>query len=36
VSLRAFVLIAPPFVPREEQDEWPLASVAFVEEAARQ
>jgi hypothetical protein len=32
VSLRVFVLIAPPFVPREEQDEWLLASVAFAEE----
>jgi hypothetical protein len=32
VSLRAFVLIAPPFVPREEQDDWLLASVAFAEE----
>jgi len=32
VSLRAFVLIAPPFVPREEQDEWLLASVAFAVE----
>jgi radical SAM enzyme (TIGR01210 family) len=32
VSLRAFVLIAPPFVPHEEQDDWLLASVAFAEE----
>jgi radical SAM enzyme (TIGR01210 family) len=32
VSLRAFVLIAPPFVPWEEQDEWLLASVAFAQE----
>jgi radical SAM enzyme (TIGR01210 family) len=32
VSLRAFVLIAPPFVPREEQDDWLLASVAFAVE----
>jgi radical SAM enzyme (TIGR01210 family) len=32
VSLRVFVLIAPPFVPREEQDDWLLASVAFAEE----
>jgi archaeosine synthase beta-subunit len=31
VSLRVFVLIAPPFVPREEQDRWLLASVAFAE-----
>jgi radical SAM enzyme (TIGR01210 family) len=32
VSLRVFLLIAPPFVPREEQDDWLLASVAFAEE----
>jgi len=32
VSLRVFVLIAPPFVPREEQDDWLLASVAFAVE----
>jgi archaeosine synthase beta-subunit len=31
VSLRVFVLIAPPFVPREEQDHWLVASVAFAE-----
>jgi archaeosine synthase beta-subunit len=31
VSLRVFLLIHPPFVPREEQDEWLLASVAFAE-----
>jgi radical SAM enzyme (TIGR01210 family) len=31
VSLRVFLLIAPPFVPRAEQDEWLLASVAFAE-----
>jgi len=31
-SLRVFVLIAPPFVPRDEQDEWLLKSVAFAEE----
>jgi archaeosine synthase beta-subunit len=32
VSLRVFVLIAPPFVPKDEQDEWLLASVAFAEQ----
>jgi radical SAM enzyme (TIGR01210 family) len=32
VSLRAFVLIAPPFVPPEEQNAWLLASVAFAQE----
>jgi radical SAM enzyme (TIGR01210 family) len=32
VSLRVFVLIAPPFVPRDEQDAWLLASVAFAEQ----
>jgi hypothetical protein len=32
VSLRVFVLIAPPFVPQEEQDDWLLASVAFAEQ----
>src|SRR5262249_28376790 len=32
VSLRAFVLIGPPFVPRDEQDDWLLASVAFAEQ----
>jgi radical SAM enzyme (TIGR01210 family) len=32
VSLRVFLLIAPPFVPRDEQDEWLLKSVAFAEE----
>ncbi len=32
VSLRVFLLIAPPFVPHEEQDDWLLASVAFAEE----
>jgi len=31
VSLRVFVLIAPPFVPPNEQDDWLLASVAFAE-----
>ena len=31
VSLRAFVLIGPPFVPAEEQDAWLLKSVAFAE-----
>jgi len=30
-SLRVFVLIGPPFVPPEEQDNWLLASVAFAE-----
>ncbi len=30
VSVRAFVLIHPPFVPHEEQDEWLLRSVAFA------
>jgi len=32
VSLRVFVLLAPPCVPRDEQDEWLLASVAFAEQ----
>jgi archaeosine synthase beta-subunit len=32
VSLRVFLLIAPPFVPRDEQDDWLLASVRFAEE----
>jgi hypothetical protein len=32
VSLRVFVLIGPPFVPRHEQDHWLLATVAFAEE----
>ena len=32
VSLRAFLLISPPFVPAEEQDAWLLKSVAFAEE----
>ena len=32
VSLRVFVLIAPPFVPPGEQDDWLLASVRFAEE----
>ena len=31
VSVRAFVLIGPPFVPADEQDEWLLKSVAFAE-----
>ena len=31
VSLRVFLLIAPPFVPVDEQDEWLLKSVAFAE-----
>jgi radical SAM enzyme (TIGR01210 family) len=31
VSLRAFVLIGPPFVPAAEQDRWLLESVAFAE-----
>ena len=31
VSLRVFLLIAPPFVPPNEQDEWLLKSVAFAE-----
>src|SRR5262249_23166445 len=31
VSLRAFVLIAPPFIPQDEQDDWLLATVAFAE-----
>ena len=31
VSLRVFLLIAPPFVPAEEQDAWLLQSVAFAE-----
>jgi archaeosine synthase beta-subunit len=32
VSLRVFVLIAPPFVARDEQDSWLLATVAFAEQ----
>jgi archaeosine synthase beta-subunit len=32
VSLRVFVLIGPPFVPRDEQDHWLLATVAFAEQ----
>jgi radical SAM enzyme (TIGR01210 family) len=32
VSLRVFLMIHPPFVPREEQDRWLLKSVAFAEE----
>jgi len=31
VSVRAFVLIGPPFVPAAEQDAWLLKSVAFAE-----
>ena len=31
ISLRVFLLIAPPFIPAEEQDEWLLKSVAFAE-----
>jgi hypothetical protein len=31
ISLRVFLLISPPFVPFEEQDEWLLRSVAFAE-----
>ena len=31
VTLRVFLLIAPPFVPADEQDEWLLKSVAFAE-----
>ncbi len=31
VSLRVFLLIAPPFVPANEQDEWLLKSVAFAD-----
>jgi radical SAM enzyme (TIGR01210 family) len=31
-SLRVFLLIAPPFVPRDEQDDWLLASVRFAEQ----
>jgi hypothetical protein len=31
ISLRVFLLISPPFIPREEQDEWLLRSVAFAE-----
>lgn len=30
VSLRVFLLISPPFVPREEQDAWLLRSVDFA------
>jgi archaeosine synthase beta-subunit len=32
VSLRAFVLVAPPFIPPDEQDNWLLATVAFAEQ----
>ena len=32
VSLRVFVLIYPPFVPRDEQDRWLLQSVEFAEQ----
>lgn len=32
ISLRAFVLIQPPFVPADEQDEWLLKTIAFAEE----
>jgi radical SAM enzyme (TIGR01210 family) len=32
VSLRVFLLIAPPFVPGDEQDDWLLASVKFAEQ----
>jgi len=31
VSVRAFVLIGPPFVPAAEQDAWLLKSVAFAQ-----
>ena len=31
ISLRVFLLIYPPFVPVNEQDEWLLRSVAFAE-----
>ena len=30
VAVRAFVLVSPPFVPREEQDEWLVRSVSFA------
>jgi radical SAM enzyme (TIGR01210 family) len=30
VKVRAFVLVSPPFVPREEQDEWLARSVEFA------
>ncbi len=30
VAVRAFVLVSPPFVPREEQDEWLARSVEFA------
>jgi archaeosine synthase beta-subunit len=29
-TVRAFVLVGPPFVPREEQDEWLVRSVDFA------
>jgi archaeosine synthase beta-subunit len=32
VSLRVFLLVAPPFIPADDQDEWLLKSVAFAEE----
>lgn len=32
VSLRVFLLIGPPFIPAEDQDEWLLRSVAFAED----
>jgi archaeosine synthase beta-subunit len=31
ISLRVFLLVFPPFIPQEEQDEWLLKSVAFAE-----
>jgi len=31
VQLRVFLLIGPPFIPREHQDEWLLKSVTFAE-----
>jgi hypothetical protein len=30
VAVRAFVLVSPPFVPRDEQDEWLARSVEFA------
>ena len=30
VAVRAFVLVSPPFIPREEQDEWLARSVEFA------
>jgi archaeosine synthase beta-subunit len=31
IDLRVFLLVAPPFIPCDEQDDWLLRSVAFAE-----